>query len=126
MTIIYNNIAAIGAPIFDHVLTGCENKIMFRADNWGTTQVQVDSYSVSDGTFKPFNIFTVGAANTNFQFPTDSLSIGEGYRFTVLTPDAITTQLFVEIIEGACCCSPPTTNTCFKIPIEFVPCVPCQ
>lgn len=122
MTIIYNNIAANTAIIVDHTLTGCENKIIFRADNWGTTQVQVDSYSVSDGTFKPFNIITVGAANNNFQFPTDFLSAGEGYRFTVLTPDILTNQLFVEILEGACCCGGSGTTDCFKIPIQFVPC----
>ena len=122
MALIYNNIAANTAGIVDHVLTGCENKIMFRADVWGTTQVQVDSYSVSDATFKPFNIITIGGANTNFQFPTDSLSVGEGYRFTVLTPDILTTQLFVEILEGACCCGSTTGTTCFEIPVKLVPC----
>ncbi len=122
MTIIYNNIAANIASIVDHPLTGCENKIMFRADNWGATQVQVDSYSVLDGTFKPFNFITIGGSNNNFQFPIDSLSVGEGYRFTVLTPDIVTNQLFVEILEGACCCGGSGTTECFEIPIKFTPC----
>ena len=119
MTIIYNNIAAPVATVIDHVITGCENQILFRASTWGSTQVQVDSYSVNDAGQKLFTEFVIGGSNADWCLP--CVSVGEVYRFTVLTPDVLTTDLFVEILEQGCCCGTSTTN-CFEIPISFVPC----
>lgn len=119
MTVIYNNIPANTAAAVDHVLTGCENQILFRAEAWGTTQVQVESYSASDPTQKLAQVITIGGNNIDWCIPCASL--GQVYRFTVLTPDVVTTELFVEILEPGCCC-PTSTSTCFDIPIRFVPC----
>lgn len=119
MAIIYNNIAANVAGIVDHTLTGCENQVLFRADNWGTTQVLIESYSASDPTQKTAQVITVGANNFDWCIPCASL--GQVYRFSVLTPDILTTELFVEILEPGCCCGSSTTQ-CFDIPIRFVPC----
>lgn len=119
MTVIYNNIPANTAGIVDHVITGCENQILFRAEAWGTTQVQVESFSASDPTQKLFTEFVIGGVNNDWCIP--CVSPGEVYRFSVLNPDINTVELFVEILEQDCCCSSSTTN-CFEIPIKFVPC----
>ncbi len=118
MSIIYNNIPANTATVFDLPLTGCENQVMFRASNWGATQVRVESYSTSDGAAKALNTF-VAAADIDWCPP--CLSDGQAYRFTVMTPDIVTTDLYVEILEPGCCCGSTTTD-CFEIPIKFVPC----
>lgn len=118
MTVIYNNIPAPTAAVVDHILTGCENQILLRADAWGTTQVQIDSFSANDPAQKVANLGVFGGGNVNWCLPCASL--GEVYRFTVLTPDVLTTALFVEILEPGCCCS--TNTTCFEIPVKLVPC----
>lgn len=119
MTVIYSNIAATGAMVIDHVVTGCENQILFSATVWGTTQVQVDSFSAVDPGQKIFSEFAIGGANTNWCIP--CVSKGEVYRFTVLMPDVLTTDLFVEILEQGCCCTTSST-ACFEIPVRLVPC----
>lgn len=122
MTIIYNNIAANTAPVVDHVLTGCENQVLFRADSWGaTTIVQVDSYSSSDPTQKIWTAFLTVAGGNDYNWCPPCLSKGEVYRFSVINPDPLTTQLFVEILEPGCCCG-SSPQPCFDIPIQFVPC----
>lgn len=118
MTIIYNNIPANTAAPVDHTITGCENQILFRANTWGTTQVQVDSYSINDPTQKLWTEF-ITANNLDWCIP--CVSPNEVYRFTVLTPDTVTTELFVEILESGCCCGGTSTN-CFEIPIRFTQC----
>ncbi len=119
MALIFNNIAATAATAFDHTLTGCENQVLFRADIWGTTQVQIDTYSALDTTQKLFTEIIVGSANMDWCTP--CISKGEVYRFTVINPDPITTELFVEILEKGCCCN-STGTTCFEIPVKLVPC----
>jgi hypothetical protein len=122
MTVIYNNIPANTALPYDHTLSGCENQILFRANNWGaTTVVQVDSYSASDPTMKLWTAFTTPPAGSNTNWCIPCASKGEVYRFTVLNPDPLTTELFVEILEPGCCCNTSST-TCFDIPIRFTPC----
>lgn len=119
MAIIYNNIPAPGAPVVARSLTGCENQILFRADQWGTTNVEVRSYSANDAGTKTATLFTVGGSNQNFCLPCTSL--GEVYEFSVLNGDPVTAELFVEILEPGCCCGSASTE-CFEIPIKFVPC----
>ena len=118
MAMIYNNIAANAAPVVPHTITGCENQILFRANAWGTTQVQVESYSANDPTQKTFLEFSAGS---NVDWCPQCVSVGEIYRFSVINPDPLTTELFVEILDQSCCCT-PSTSTCFQIPIQFVPC----
>lgn len=119
MTVIYNNIPANTATVIDHVVTGCENQILFRASNWGTTVVEVKSYSVNDPTQKTWFEFSAAGNNSDWCIP--CVSVGEVYQFTVLTPDVLTTELFVEILEQGCCCTSGTTP-CFEIPIKFTQC----
>lgn len=119
MTVIYTNIPANTAAPVDYTITGCENQILFRADAWGTTIVQVDSFSVNDSTQKLALEFTTSAQNQDWCIP--CVSVGEVYRFTVLTPDVLTTELFVEILNQGCCCA-PSPGTCFEIPAKIVPC----
>ncbi len=118
MTVIYNNIQANTAGVVDHVITGCENQILFRANAWGTTQVQVEAFSSSDPSQKTFTEFLGGGSNVDWCIP--CVSMGETYRFTVLTPDIATTELFVEILEESCCKT--STSTCFELPVRLVPC----
>ncbi len=119
MTIIYNNILATAAAPVDFIVTGCENQILFKASDWGTTQVQVDSYSANDPSQKLTNKIVAAGANMDWCLP--CISVGEVYRFTVLTPDVLTNELFVEILEEGCCCDSSGT-TCFEIPARIVPC----
>ncbi len=118
MTVIFNNIPANTATSAETILTGCENQVLFRANNWGTTQVQINSYSANDATMKLATEFVTGGNNMDWCIP--CISKGEVYRYTVLTPDPLTTELFVEILEEGCCCTPSTT--CFELPIKLVPC----
>lgn len=119
MTVIFSNIPANTATVVDHIITGCENQILFRADLWGTTQVQVDSYSVNDPTQKLWTEFIAVGANTDWCIP--CVSIGEVYRFSILTPDPLTNELFVEILNYGCCpCS--STGECWEIPVKLTQC----
>lgn len=117
MAIIYNNLAASAAPVITRTLTGCENQIIFRADTWGTTNVEVRSYSANDSGSKTSTLFTV---NNNIDYCLPCASKGLIFEFNVLNPDFNTDELFVEILEAGCCC--PSTNECFEIPIKFTPC----
>ncbi len=118
MTVIYNNVPANTATVYDYTITGCENQILFRATQWGSTQVQVESYSVSDPSQKTAFEFT---AVNNSDWCLSCPSVGEVYRFTVLTPDPTTDDLFVEILDKDCCC-PSSSSDCIEIPIKFVNC----
>lgn len=101
MTVIYLNAPAVGAPVHDHPIVGCENQIIFRADQWGTTQVQVDSFSASDPGQKLWQKFV---AASNLDWCLDCISPGQILRFSVINPDPITQNLFVEILDQNCCC----------------------
>lgn len=119
MTVIYNNIAANVATAVQLPLTGCETVVLFRADNWGTTQVQIESYSQSDVTMKTW-IEPPTPTSGNQDLCIACPGNGEAYLFTVITPDPLTTELFVEVLDGCCCETTPVG--CAEFPIKLVPC----
>ncbi len=121
MTIIYNNIAANAATAITYPVTGCEAKILFRADIWGTSQIQIESYSLNDPFIKTW-IDPPTPINGNLDLFASGSGVGTAYIFTVLNPDVLTTQLFIEVQQKACCCTGLTTQTCFEIPVKLVPC----
>ena len=122
MAVIYNNIPAVGAPIVDHVITGCENQILFRADSWGVlpTQVRVDSFSNSDPTQKVWTAFT---ASSNLDWCLPCVSVGQTLRFSIpaANADPATQELFVEILDQGCCCG-SSTGECWEIPVKLTQC----
>lgn len=119
MTVIYNNISATAALPTDVNLTGCETVVLFRADNWGTTQIQIESYSQNDVTMKTW-IEPPTPISGNQDLCIACPGNGEAYRFTVFTPDPLTTELFIEVLDGCCCESTPVN--CTEFPIRLVPC----
>lgn len=118
MTVIFNNVPAVAGLSQDYPLTGCENQLIFRANNWGQTQVQVDTYSAADPTQKLTTIFVAGG--TNLDWCLQCASEGIIYRFSVLNPDPLTTELFVEMLDEGCCCN--DSMDCFELPIRLKPC----
>lgn len=120
MTIIFNNIAANAATAFTYPATGCEAKILFRADNWGTTQIEIASYSLNDPFMKMW-IDPPSPISGNIDMFFSGSGAETAYMFTVLNPDTLTTQLFVEVQLKGCCCT-TTGTTCFELPIKLVSC----
>ena len=92
---IYNNIPAIAAGPVTLVPNGRKTFISLRANDWGNTRVNIQTYNANDR--QPFKLWSIPASPICQNVDINLGYIGAGLLiyFTVENADAATTELLV-------------------------------